>query len=139
MWVNSALEISVSRQNAGHNEVILEKKSYLRKSQKKTTIYLPNKRYMYFRKNERVNFSKFRLFKSNLLDNFRYVVIQRSGISDASLTSIAGNVEAQLLEVRKQTRGLQVFRHDSRAGRQGGLHERLYVQPQFDSLENSSF
>ena len=54
---------------------------------------------------------------------------QRAGVADAGGAAVADEVEAELVEVRRQAGPLVVVGDDLRAGRQRGLDPRLAVRP----------
>ena len=59
---------------------------------------------------------------------------QRPGVADAGGAAVGGEVEAELLEVRRQPRPLQVFGHHPGARRERGFHVRLDREAALDRL-----
>jgi hypothetical protein len=57
-----------------------------------------------------------------LLDGRGHVVGQRSGVADARRAAEPDEREAELVQVGRQARGLQVVRDDARSGGERGLH-----------------
>ena len=65
-----------------------------------------------------------------LLDRSR----QRAGVADAGGAAVAGEIEAEFLEIGQQAGLGQVFGHHARARRERGLDVRLDREPVFDRL-----
>ncbi len=63
-----------------------------------------------------------------LVDGFGDLFIERTGIADAGRAAIADEVEAELVEILLQAGIGEIFADDLRAGRERGLHPRLYGQ-----------
>src|SRR5690606_40244836 len=61
-------------------------------------------------------------------------IYQRAGVADAGRAAVADEVEAELVQVRRQTGALVVVRDDLRAGRQRRLDPRLAGQALLDGL-----
>ena len=59
---------------------------------------------------------------------------QRAGVADARRAAVADEVEAELLEVRRQARALEVLGDDLRARGERGLHPRLDLEPALDGV-----
>ena len=55
---------------------------------------------------------------------------ERSGVADAGGAAVAGEVEADGVEVLLQPGGLEIAAHHLAAGRERGLHPRLAVEPE---------
>src|SRR5262249_7227501 len=56
------------------------------------------------------------------------LLVERAGVPDASGTPIADHAEAELIEIRQQTRLHKIIRNDARAGRERSLDLRLNAQ-----------
>ena len=62
-----------------------------------------------------------------VLDGRADSIRQRTAIADAGRTSVADQMKIQFLQIRCQTRRLQVIGHDFRTGRKAGFDPRLNV------------
>ena len=69
-----------------------------------------------------------------VVDGRADVVRQRSRVADARRAPVADEREPELLQVRRETRLVQVLGHHARARRQARLDPRLRLQPGLDRL-----
>ncbi len=69
-----------------------------------------------------------------VVDRRADVVRQRPGVADARRAPVPDEREPELLQVRRETRLIQVFGHHARARRQARLDPRLRLQPGLDRV-----
>ena len=69
-----------------------------------------------------------------VVDGLAHLGDERAGVADAGGAAVADEVEAELVEVRRQAGLLVVVGDDLRAGRQRGLDPRLALQALLDGL-----
>src|SRR4029077_17243540 len=63
-----------------------------------------------------------------------HFVRQRTTVADAGRTAISHEIEAKLVEVRRQPRRVEIFGHDLRSGREAALHPWLAPEPALDGF-----